>query len=152
VVERPNQVRSTEITHLPMRSGSMFLVAILDWYSRHVLGFALSNTRDTVFCLEALSRAWSAGRPEIFNTDQGCQFTSTPFTGALETHGARTSMDGRGRVFDKIFVERLWRTVKYEDIYLRDRGSIEEIDAGLATKSGRTSRSATPRQRRCTGW
>jgi len=117
----------------------MFLVAILDWYSRYVLGFALSNTRDTVSCLEAVSQAWSAGRPEIFNTDQGCQFTSTPFTGALETHGLRTSMDGRGRAFDKIFVERLWRTVRYEDIYLRAYGSVEELDAGLATKSGRQS-------------
>jgi len=106
-----------------MRSGFMFLVAILDWYSRYVLSWGLSNTLDTVFCLEALEEALSAGQPEIFNTDQGCQFTSTPFTGVLEAHEVRISMDGRGRVF----VERLWRTVKYEDIYLRGA-----LDAGLA--------------------
>jgi putative transposase len=101
VVERPNQVWSTDITYLPMRSGFMFLVAILDWYSRYVLSWGLSNTLDTVFCLEALEEALSAGRPEIFNTDQGCQFTSAPFTGVLEAHEVRISMDGRGRVFDE---------------------------------------------------
>ena len=126
MVERPNQVWSTEITHLPMRAGFMLLMPILDWYSRYVLGSALSNTLDTVFYREAVSQAWSAGRPEIFNTDQGCQLTSTPFTGMLETHGVWISMDGRGRVLYKILVERLWRTVKYEDIYLRDHGSVEE--------------------------
>jgi putative transposase len=114
-----------------MRAGFMFLVAILDWYSRYVLSWGLSNTLDTVFCLEALEEALSASRPEIFNTDQGCQFTSAPFTGVLEAHEIRISMDG-GRVFDNIFVERLWRTVKYEDIYLRDYGSASELDAGLA--------------------
>ena len=101
VVQRPNQVWSTDITYLPMRSGFMFLVAILDWYSRYVLSWGLSNTLDTVFCLEALEEALSAGRPEIFNTDQGCQFTSAPFTGVLEAHEVRISMDGRGRVFDE---------------------------------------------------
>jgi putative transposase len=132
VVQRPNQVWSTDITYLPMRTGFLFLVAILDWYSRYVLSWGLSNTLDTVFCLEALEEALSAGRPEIFNTDQGCQFTSAPFTGVLEAHEVRISMDGRGRVFDNIFVERLWRTVKYEDIYLRDYSSVAELDAGLA--------------------
>lgn len=101
VVQRPNQVWSTDITYLPMRTGFMFLVAILDWYSRYVLSWGLSNTLDTVFCLEALEEALSAGRPEIFNTDQGCQFTSAPFTGVLEAHEVRISMDGRGRVFDE---------------------------------------------------
>ena len=109
----------------------MFLVAILDWYSRYVVSWALSNTLDTAFCLEALEQALICGRPEIFNTDQGCQFTSAPFTGVLEAHRVRISMDGRGRVFDNIFVERLWRTLKYEDIYLRDYGSVGELDAGL---------------------
>lgn len=132
VVEHPNQVWSTDITYIPIRAGFMYLVAILDWYSRYVLAFGLSNTLDTAFCLEALEEALSTGRPEIFNTDQGCQFTSAPFTGVLEAHGVRISMDGRGRVFDNIFVERLWRTVKYEDIYLRDYDSVAELDAGLA--------------------
>jgi putative transposase len=157
VVERPNQVWSTDITYIPMRTGFMFLVAILDWYSRYVLSFGLSNTLDTVLCVEALKEALIFGRPEIFNTDQGCQFTRVPFTGVLEAHEVRISMDARGRVFDNIFVERLWRRVKYEDI--RDYGSVAELDAGLAryfrfytTKSGRTSRSATARQRRCMGW
>jgi putative transposase len=99
VVGRPNQVWSTDITYLPMRTGFMFLVAILDWYSRYVLSWGLSNTLDTVFCLEALEQALVTGRPEIFNTDQGCQFTSAPFTGVLEAHEVRISMDGRGRVF-----------------------------------------------------
>jgi putative transposase len=126
-------VRLPRATHpyIPMRTGFMFLVAILDWYSRYVVSWALSNTLDTAFCLEALEQALICGRPEIFNTDQGCQFPSAPFTGVLEAHRVRISMDGRGRVFDNIFVERLWRTLKYEDIYLRDYGSVGELDAGL---------------------
>ncbi len=132
VVERPNQVWSTDITYIPMRTGFMFLVAILDWYSRYVLSWGLSNTLDTVFCLETLEEALNGARPEIFNTDQGCQFSSAAFTGVLDAFGVRISMDGRGRVFDNIFVERLWRTVKYEDIYLRDYGTVQELDTGLA--------------------
>jgi putative transposase len=129
---RPNQVWSTDITFIPMRVGFMYLVAILDWYSRYVVGWALSNTLDTGFCLEALERAFERGRPEIFNSDQGCQFTSEAFTGRLEAQGVRISMDGRGRVFDNIFVERLWRTIKHEDIYLKDYMTVPELDTGLA--------------------
>lgn len=97
-----------------------------------MLSWGLSKTLDTVFCLEALEEGIERRRPEILNTDQGCQFTSAPFTGVLEAHEVRISMDGRGRVFDNIFVERLWPTVKYEDIYLRDYGSVPELDADLA--------------------
>ena len=131
VLERPNQVWSTDITYIPMRRGFMYLVAILDWYSRYVLAWELSNTLDTRFCLEALERALSGAHPEIFNSDQGVQFTSLAFTTRLEHHGIRISMDGRGRVFDNIFVERLWRTLKYEDIYLKDYVSVPELEAGL---------------------
>lgn len=132
VPARPNQVWSTDITFIPMRVGFMYLVAILDWYSRYVVAWALSNTLDTGFCLEALERALQWGQPEIFNSDQGCQFTSEAFTGRLEAQGVRISMDGRGRVFDNIFVERLWRTIKHEDIYLKDYMTVAELDAGLS--------------------
>ena len=123
---------SSDITFIPMRVEFMYLVAILDWYSRYVVAWALSNTLDTGFCLEALERALQRGRPEIFNSDQGCQFTSEAFTGRLEARGVRISMDGRGRVFDNIFVERLWRTIKHEDIYLKDYMTVPELDAGLS--------------------
>ncbi len=119
-IERPNQVWSTDITYIPMRRGFLYLVAVIDWFSRYVVSWELSNSLDTSFCLDALDRALSQGRPEIFNTDQGCQFTSEDFTGRLKESGVRISMDGRGRCFDNIFVERLWRTVKYEEIYLKD--------------------------------
>ena len=132
VVVLPNQVWSTDITYIPMRHGFMYLVAILDWYSRYVLAWALSNTLDTGFCLTALERALAQARPEIFNTDQGVQFTSTAFTEMLKAHGVQISMDGRGRVFDNIFVERLWRTVKHEDIYLKDYVTVSELEVGLA--------------------
>lgn len=127
----PNHVWSTDITYVPMRGGFMYLVAIMDWYSRYVLAWSLSNTLDTAFCLEALDRALSDECPAIFNSDQGVQFTSDAYTGRLAAEGIAISMDGRGRVFDNIFVERLWRAVKYEDIYLKDYGSVWELEAGL---------------------
>lgn len=131
-IERPNFVWSADITYVPMRQGFMYLVAVIDWYSRYVLTWQLSNTLDGDFCLEALQQALRAGRPTIFNTDQGVQFTAHAFTGYLETADIQISRDGRGRALDNIFIERLWRSVKYEDIYLKDYGSVPELDAGLA--------------------
>ncbi len=131
-IARPDQVWATDITYVPMPTGFMYLVAILDWYSRYVLAWELSNTLDTGFCLEALERALSGRRPDIFNSDQGVQFTSAAFTQRLDEARVRISMDGRGRVFDNIFVERLWRTLKYEDIYLKDYQSVAELLRGLA--------------------
>lgn len=119
VVDRTNQVWSTDITYLRMPHGFMYLVAIMDWHSRKVLSWRISNTMETGFCLEALQEAFQKyGSPEIFNTDQGSQFTSNAFVSAVESSGAKMSMDGRGRFLDNIFVERLWRSVKYEFIYL----------------------------------
>ena len=117
-IERVNQVWSTDITYIPMPSGFMYLTAVIDWHSRYVLTWRLSNTLDAGFCLEALEEALEQGRPEIFNTDQGVQFTSSVFTSRLESAGAAVSMDGKGRCLDNVFVERLWRTVKYEEVYL----------------------------------
>jgi len=130
-IERPNQVWSTDITFVPMPHGFMYLAAIMDWYSRYVLAWQLSNTLDTDFCLLALEQALKSGKPEIFNTDQGSQFTSHQFTGRLEKDNIRISMDGRGRALDNIFIERLWRTVKYEDIYLKAYPSAPELHLGL---------------------
>lgn len=118
VIERPNQVWCADITYIRMLQGFLYLVAIMDWYSRYVLAWRLSNTLDVGFCIEALEESLRVGRPGIFNTDQGSQFTSIEFTGRLERYEIRISMDGRGRVFDNIFVERLWRTVKYEEVYI----------------------------------
>ena len=118
-VTRPNQVWAADITCIPMARGFLYLVAIIDWYSRYVLAWRLSNTMDAGFCVEALEGALQKGRPEIFNTDQGAQFTSEAFTGLLERHGVRISMDGKGRYSDNLFIERLWRTVKYEEVYLK---------------------------------
>lgn len=131
-IQRPNQVWSADITYVPMPHGFMYLVAVIDWFSRYVLAWQLSNTLDGAFCLDALRLALQSGQPEIFNTDQGVQFTARAFTGHLETAGIRISMDGRGRVFDNIFVERLWRTVKYEDIYLKEYATVPALSAGLA--------------------
>ena len=118
-IYRPNQVWSTDITYLRMSHGFMYLVAIMDWYSRKVLSWRISNTLESGFCLEALQEAFqNYGRPDIFNTDQGSQFTSDAFVKAVEATGAKVSMDGRGRCHDNIFIERLWRSVKYECIYL----------------------------------
>jgi putative transposase len=118
-VERRDQVWSTDITYIPMISGFMYLAAVIDWYSRYVIAWRLSNTLDGVFCLEVLEEALKGGRPEVFNTDQGAQFTAAAFTGKLEAAGVAVSMDGRGRALDNVFVERPWRSVKYEDIYIQ---------------------------------
>ena len=120
VIDRPNQVWATDITYIPLARGFMYLVAIMDWHSRRVLAWRVSNTLDTDFCIDALEEALACyGKPEIFNTDQGCQFTSQSFTEVLEAHDVRISMDGKGCYQDNIFVERLWRSVKYECVYLK---------------------------------
>ena len=132
-ITRPNQVWSADITYIPMLRGFMYLVAILDWYSRYVLSWEISNTLEGDFCLSALEVALQRGKPEIFNTDQGAQFTANAFTGRLEQANIRISMDGRGRAFDNIFIERLWRSVKYENIYLNEYETGTELVAGLET-------------------
>lgn len=126
-----NQVWSTDITSIRLRGGFVSLVAVMDWFSRYVLSWAVSITQDVGFCLEALETALSYGRPAIFNSDQGAQFTSLDFTARLEAAGIRISMDGRGRALDNIFVERLWRTVKYEEVYLHDYDTPREAIQGL---------------------
>jgi len=131
-IQRPNQVWCSDITYIPMPHGFMYLVAVMDWYSRFVLSWQLSNTLDGLFCLEAVEQAFESGRPEIFNTDQGVQFTARGFTQHLERNDIRISMDGRGRFFDNIFIERLWRTVKYEDVYLKEYATVTELQAGLS--------------------
>lgn len=130
-IERSDQVWCADITYVPLRHGFVYLVAILDWYSRFVLSWQLSNTLDTAFCIKALDEALKISKPEIFNTDQGCQFTSLAFTERLKEAEIKISMDGRGRVFDNIFIERLWRSLKYEDIYLRDYQTVLELNSGL---------------------
>ena len=125
-ISRPNQVWATDITYIRLQEGWMYLVAILDWFSRYVLAWGVSNTQDVTFCVSALEAALQNGRPEIFNSDQGSQFTSTAFTTVLLQHQIRISMDGRGRVFDNIFTERLWRSVKYEEVYVHDYTSMHE--------------------------
>jgi putative transposase len=132
-ISRPDQVWATDITYVPMRHGFVYLVAIMDWFSRYVLAWRLSNTLEGVFCLEALDDALSRGRPEIFNSDQGSQFTATAFTGRLEACGVAISMDGRGRAIDNVFVERLWRSVKYEEVYLKDYASVWDAEDSLAS-------------------
>jgi putative transposase len=131
-VTRPNQVWSADITYVPLRCGFLYLMAILDWYSRYVLAWRLSNSLDGDFCLEALDEALARARPEIFNSDQGVQFTSRAFTGRLESAAVAISMDGRGRALDNVFVERLWRSVKYEEVYLQDYATGVECDASLS--------------------
>jgi len=130
-ITHPNQVWSTDITYIPMSKGFMYLVAVMDWYSRYVLTWELSNTLDGNFCIQALQQALTLGRPEIFNTDQGVQFTAHEFTSMVERAKARVSMDGRGRALDNIFVERLWRNVKYEDVYLKKYETVLELTTGL---------------------
>jgi putative transposase len=132
-VERRDQVWSTDITYVPMASGFMYLAAVIDWYSRYVIAWRLSNTLDGSFCLEMLEEALRGGRPEIFNTDQGVQFTAAAFTGRLESAGVAVSMDGRGRALDNVFVERLWRSVKHEDIYIQGYDTVPGLHRGLAT-------------------
>lgn len=130
-IVRPNQVWSTDITYIRLAKGFLYLVAIIDWYSRYVVAWRLSNSLETSFCLETLDEALVCGHPEIFNTDQGCQFTSEGFTGKLLANDIRISMDSRGRALDNIFVERLWRSVKYEDIYLKGYQNVGETQEGL---------------------
>jgi putative transposase len=132
VIERVNQVWAADITYIPMARGFLYLVAVMDWVSRYVLAWRLSNLLDASFCIEALEEALSQGRPEIFNTDQGSQFTDEDFTGVLCAHGVAISMDGRGRFSDNIFVERLWRSLKYEEIYLRAYQNVAEARHGIA--------------------
>lgn len=132
-INRANQVWSTDITYIPMAKGFCYLVAIIDIRSRKVLSWKLSNTQDTAFCLDALEEALQKyGKPEIFNTDQGSQFTSDAFTRILKDHEIKISMDGKGRWIDNVFIERLWRSVKYEEVYLKSFGSMSEAKACLA--------------------
>lgn len=132
VIDRPNQVWATDITYIPMARGFVYLVAIMDWYSRRVLSWRVSNTLDTRFCIDALEEAIERhGPPEIFNTDQGSQFTSDDFTQVLKRHDISISMDGKGRWMDNVFVERLWRSVKYEEVYLKAYDSIGNARASL---------------------
>jgi putative transposase len=131
-VTRPDQVWASDITYVPLRHGFLYLVAVMDWYSRYVLSWRLSNTLTGSFCLEALDEALSRAKPEIFNSDQGSQFTATAFTSRLESCGISVSMDGRGRAIDNVFIERLWRSVKYEEVYLRDYTDGWHAEASLA--------------------
>ena len=131
-ITRPNQVWSMDITYIPTAKGFVYLTAIIDWYSRYVLSWELSNSLEASFCVKALKRALSLyGRPEIFNTDQGSQFTSEDFTGLLEVQGIRISMDGKGRCLDNIFIERLWRSVKYEEVYLKEYSTLPDARIAL---------------------
>ena len=130
-IRRPNQVWSTDITYIPMQRGFMYLVAIMDWYSRYVITWQLSNTLDGRFCLDALEQALARGCPDIFNTDQGAQFTAQAFTLRLEAADIRISMDGRGRALDNVFIERLWRSVKYECVYLHEYETVMQLERSL---------------------
>ena len=131
-INRPNQVWATDITFLPMAKGFIYLVAVMDWYSRRVLSWRVSTTMDTSFCVEALEEAIEQhGRPEIFNTDQGSQFTSEDFTQVLKDNDIRISMDGKGRWVDNVFVERLWRSVKYEEVYLKAYDTVADAKQSL---------------------
>jgi putative transposase len=132
-ITRPNQVWSTDITYIRLDRGFAYLVAIIDWYSRRVLGWRISNSMDASFCVDCLAETIKQhGKPQVFNSDQGSQFTSEAFTKVLKDNGITISMDGRGRAFDNIFVERLWRTVKYEDVYLNGYSTMSELFVGLA--------------------
>ena len=130
-ITETDQVWSTDITYIPMYKGFAYLVAVIDWFSRYVLSWEISNTLDVYFCLSALDRALRKGKPKIFNTDQGSQFTSKIFTETVIKNQIELSMDSKGRAFDNIFIERLWRSLKYEDIYLKDYQSIPELNEGL---------------------
>jgi len=130
-ITRPDQVWCTDITYIRMRKGFIYLVAIMDWYSRYVLSWEVSLTLDADFCVTALTTALKQGQPEIFNSDQGPQFLSEDFINCLEERNIRISMDGRGRAYDNIFIERLWRSVKYEEVYLNEYGNVPEAHKGL---------------------
>ena len=127
----PNEVWSADITYIPMQRGFMYLVAVMDWYSRYVIAWDVSNSMESDFCVRVLRRALKTAKPGVFNTDQGSQFTSDDFTGTLLDAAVRISMDGRGRALDNVFIERLWRSVKYEDIYLRDYADGHALHTGL---------------------
>jgi putative transposase len=131
-VTRPDQVWASDITYVPLRHGFLYLVAVMDWYSRYVLSWRLSNTLTGSFCIEALEDALSRAQPEIFNSDQGSQFTATAFTSRLESQGVAISMDDRGRAIDNVFIERLWRSVKYEEVYLKDYVDGWQAEGSLA--------------------
>jgi putative transposase len=135
-IERPDQVWSADITYIPLTAGFMYLAATIDWYSRYVVAWRLSNTLDGSFCLEMLDEALSQGKPKVFNTDQGVQFTTEAWTRQLRSAGVAVSMDGRGRCLDNVFVERLWRSVKYEDVYLRGYALVPELQQGLGRYFG----------------
>lgn len=159
-VVRPNQVWSTDITYIRLARGFAYLVAVIDWYSRRVLSWRVSNSMDASFCVDCLEDALREhGKPEVFNSDQGSQFTSDAFTGVLRREGVAISMDGRGRALDNIFVERLWRNVKHEDIYLKGYAHMGELTVGLAQyfafyNAGRPHQAldyATPDRGYCTG-
>ena len=133
VIDRPNQVWAADVTYLPMAKGFLYLVAIIDWYSRKVLAWELSNSMDASFCVDALETALRKyGKPEIFNTDQGSQFTSEAFTSVLKEHDIRISMDGKGRWVDNVFVERLWRSLKYEEVYLKGYANVTEARKSIS--------------------
>jgi putative transposase len=133
VIDRPNQVWCADITYIPMSKGFMYLVAVMDWFSRRVLAWRLSTDMDHAFCVEALQEALDQyGSPKIFNTDQGSQFTSAEFTGVLKASSVRISMDGKGRYLDNIFIERLWRSLKYEDVYIKAYASVPEARRGIS--------------------
>jgi putative transposase len=131
-IDRPDQVWSSDITYIPLRHGFLYLVAVMDWYSRYVLSWRLSNTLTGTFCHEVLDEALAHQQPEIFNTDQGSQFTAGAFTGRLESRGIAISMDGRGRALDNVFIERLWRSVKHEEVYLKEYRDGWEAEESLA--------------------
>jgi len=130
-IRKPDEVWAADITYIPMSSGFMYLVAIIDWYSRYVVAWRLSNSLESSFCVDVLEEALSSRQPEIFNTDQGVQFTSRKFTGRLEAAGVNISMDGKGRALDNVFIERLWWSVKYEHVYLHEHGSVRSLYDGL---------------------
>ena len=130
-IDKPNQVWATDITYIKLRQGYIYLVAIMDWFSRYVLSWEVSNSLDTYFCLSALDKAFVVGKPEIFNSDQGSQFTSEAFTDRLKSEDICISWDGRGRLWDNIFIERLWRSVKYEEVYLKDYANVPDAINGL---------------------
>ena len=132
IIDRPNQVWCADITYIPMAKGFVYLIAVMDWFSRRVLAWRVSITLEADFCVEALREAMHRhGQPEIFNTDQGVQFTSAPFLTELETQGVRISMDGKGRFLDNIFIERLWRSLKYEEVFIKAYGSAREARLGI---------------------
>ena len=130
-ISHPDQVWSTDITYVPLRNGFVYLTAVMDWYSRYVLSWRLSNRLEGSFCVEALDEALAHGKPEVFNTDQGSQFTSAVFVNRLLDRAVAVSMDGRGRALDNVFIERLWRSVKYQEIYLRDYSTAADVEEGL---------------------